>query len=141
MDIYRLIKICGILVALWVIHVVAFGIFRSGVAAKTPRYNVVDIEKEFSQSHDARPIVEIAKERGWDASAPFVSAGGAKELEREYEHKRWIAFAALAIALISASALVFTGYRIWDSWLLGLAVVIFGPFAIAWGMSRIKSED
>lgn len=141
MDIYRLIKLCGLLVGLWVVYVVALGNFKSGITAERPRYNVVAFEREFGQNAKAIPIVELAKERGWNDSGHFTTADGAKVLEREYEHKRWIAFGCLAIALTSASGIVFTGQRIWDSWILGVAVVIFGPFAIAWGMSRLKTDD
>lgn len=140
MDIYRLIKLCGVLVGLWVVYVVALGNFRSGITAERPSYNVVDFEKDFSQKSNPNPIVELAKERGWNDSGRFTTSDGAKHLEQEYERKRWIAFGCLAIALISASAIVFTGYRLWDSWLLGIAVVIFGPLAIDWGMSRLNSD-
>jgi hypothetical protein len=85
-----------------------------------------------------RPIVEIAKERGRAASAPFVSEDGAKQLDQQYQRKRWVAYGSLLVALNSAAGMVVTGYRIWDSWLLGLAVVFFGPIAVAWGMSHLQ---
>lgn len=140
MDFYRLIKSCGLLVGLWVVYVIMLGNFKSGITAERPRYNVVDFDKDFGQNAKPIPIDELAKERGWNDSRHFTTAEGAKDLEREYEHKRWMAFGFLAIALISASAIIFTGQRIWDSWILGVAVVIFGPIAIAWGMSRLKTD-
>lgn len=140
MDIYRLIKLCGLLVGLWIVYVISLGNLRSGITAERPRYNVVDFDKDFGRNARAIPVVEIAKERGWNDSGVFATFDGAKIMEREYEHRRWIAFGSLAIALISAAAIVFTGYRIWDSWILGVAVVIFGPLAIAWGMSRLKVD-
>lgn len=141
MDIYRLIKLCGLLVGLWVAQVVGLGHFRSGMMAQPPRYNVVDLQVELGRMDSGRPFVEIAKERGWDASAPFVSEDGAKELEQQYQRNRWSAFAGLFIALISAAGLLFTGRRIWDSWLLGLAVVLLGPVVVAWGISRLKEHS
>lgn len=138
MDIYRLIKFCGLLVGLWVVQVVGVGAFRAGIDAKPPRYNVVDLKMELGRVDADRPFVEIARERGWDASASFVSEDGARQLEQQYQRKQWVAYASLFAALISAAGMVFTGYRIWDSWLLGLAVALLGPLAIAWGMSRLK---
>ncbi len=139
-DFYRVIKLCGLLVGLWGVYVVALGKFKSGITAERPHYNVVDFERDFGQNTKPIPIAELAKERGWNDSGHFITSEGAKILEREYEHKRWIALGFLALALISASAIVLTGQRIWDSWILGVAVVIFGPLAIAWGMRRLKTE-
>lgn len=141
MDIYRLIKLCGLLVGLWVGQVVALGQFRSGMAAIPPRYNVVDFDGEFGRLDSDRPIDEVAKERGWDTRAPFVSEDGARQLEQKYQRGQRVAYCSLLFALISAAGTVVTGYRIWDSWLLGLAVVIFGPIAIAWGMSRLRDSS
>ena len=137
-DIYRLIKLCGLLVGLWLVQVFGLGQFRSGMAAKPPRYNIFDFDGESGRLDSKRPIDEIAKQRGWDARAPFVSADGAKQLELKYQRERWLAYGSLVAALASAAGTVVTGYRIWDSWRLGLAVVLFGPVAIAWGMSRLK---
>lgn len=138
MDIDRLIKLCGLLVGLWVVQVVGLGQFRSGMAAKPPRYHVVDFEAELGRMDPGRPFVEIAKERGWDASAPLVSEDGARELEQKHRQKRWVAYAGLFVALAAVFGIVFTGRRIWDSWPLGLAVVFFGPVAVAWGMNRLR---
>ncbi len=44
-DIYRIIKLCGMLVGLWIVYFFGLSAFRSGVTAKPPRYNVVDFEK------------------------------------------------------------------------------------------------
>ncbi len=52
-----------------------------------------------------------------------------------------MAFAYLAAALVAASAIAITAYQLWDSWLLGIAVIIFGPLAIAWLMSRMNPKD
>jgi hypothetical protein len=59
-DIYRLIKLCGLLVGLWVVQVVGLEQFRIGIAAKPPRYNVVDLKMELGSVDPARPLVEIA---------------------------------------------------------------------------------
>lgn len=60
MDIYRLIKLCGLLVGLWVVQVVGLEQFRIGIAAKPPRYNVVDLKMELGSVDPDRPLVEIA---------------------------------------------------------------------------------
>jgi hypothetical protein len=140
-DIYRLIKLCGVLVFLWVVEVIALGEFRSGLAAEPPVYNVVDnLLTAFSGKDGSRPMAEIAAERGWDASASFVEPWRAQELENEYRWTKRKAWGALFLALLAGAGITIIGRRIWDSWPLGIAAAILGPVGIAWGMHELKNK-
>ena len=130
MDIYRLILICGALTATWLVQIVGLSSFRQAVQQGPPEVNVVDFEKDFTEEEATRPLVEVADERGWDVSKDFVSVDEAERLLQEHRRKQWL---GLAAGIIGAALTVFLGYRLWDSWMLGVATVLCGPLAIAFG--------
>ncbi len=138
MDIYRLIKICGILVILWVIQIVAFSNFQRALRTGPPTFNIVDMEKFCLECKDPRPLVVIAAEKGWDMHKEFTSAQEAAARVKAFQRKKWT---NLVIALLGVTATMFTAYRLWESWLGAILIVFFGPAVIAFVARRYASID
>ena len=141
MDIYRLIKFCGILVFLWVVKILLLENFRSGLATNPPAYNVVDnFETLFEGEDSSRPLVEVYPERGRGGSVVLVEAWRAEELENEYIWVKRKAWMSLLLALMTGVGIATIGQYIWDSWPLGIAAAILGPAGIAWAMYELKDK-
>ena len=140
-DIARPIKCCILLLCLWLTFSIGMDEFRLHIRLERPRYTVVDFETEMSVTDHATNLKDLAKERGWPDASHFTTADGAKDLEQEYSHTRWVAYGSFAVAIISALAIVITARRLWDDWWMGLAILIFGPLAIVWGARRIEVDS
>ncbi|MGE9271224.1 MAG: hypothetical protein ACQKBU_10510 [Verrucomicrobiales bacterium] len=86
-------------------------------------------------------MIEFAAERGWDASTSFVEPRHAQELENEYRWTKRKAWVALLLALGAWAGIATNGWRIWDSWRLGISAAILGPVGIVWSMNRLNNRD
>ena len=128
-NIYRLIGMCVVVVAAWCVQVVGLSNFRTEVKNGPPKMNIVDFEKDFSGEDSDRPLVEP----GYDMSAPFVSADVAEERIEEHQRKKWL---GLLAGILGASGVFLAACKLWDDWIIGIACVLFGPLAIAWGIQR-----
>ena len=132
-DIYRLIGICGIVVAGWVAQVMGLHTFMDEVRDGPPRMNVVDFDKDFSGEDAQRPLVEVARERGWDVNAMFVTPEEARRRIADHERKKWLGlFAGIGGVIV----VFWSAYRLWGDWLTALVCVVAGPVGIAWGIHR-----
>jgi hypothetical protein len=131
-DIYRLIYICAVLAFTWCMQTIGFSKFRQAVQDGPPKVNVVDFEKDFvphSPADADRSLGEMAKEKGWDLTRPFVPAWRAEELREEYTRNKWLALAAGFAGMLGT---LFTAWRLWEDWWKAAVAVVLGPLAVAW---------
>jgi len=138
MDIYRLIKLCGIVTIAWVIQTFGFSFYRTELRSGPPIFNVLPTDTWFEDSKDNRPLSEVCAERGWKLSRPFATAEQAK---REFAEYRLRKLKYLAIGVFGAVLTFVTAWRFWESWLVALACVFLGPVAIAYGARQTSFDD
>ena len=69
-NIFRLIGVCGLLVAAWCVEVVGFATFRSEVSNGPPKMNVVDFDQDFSKEGSGKLLIGS----GHDLNLPSLSS-------------------------------------------------------------------
>ncbi|MDG2399294.1 MAG: hypothetical protein P8M04_01855 [Akkermansiaceae bacterium] len=124
-NIFRLIGVCGLLIAAWCVEIFGFSTFRSEEMNGPPKMNIVDFSKEDS----AKPLIGS----GYDFNAPFVSTTEAQKRIKEYQRNKWL---ALLAGIAGASGVFFFANKIWDNWVISITCVMFGPLGVAWGFRK-----
>lgn len=127
-DIYSVIRLTAFLAIAWVVQVIGLGTFSSETRSGPQRVNIVDFETDFKKEEMDRSMVEIAHERGWSMSAPFMGPEQARELARAHERKKWIALTAGLGGLVGVYV---TAFKLWGRWLIALSCILLGPVGIA----------
>jgi len=128
-HIFRLIGVCGLLVAAWCVEVVGFATFRSEVSNGSPKMNVVDFDKDFSKKGSDKLLVGY----GHDFNMPFVSPNEAQKRIEEHQRSKWL---GLLAGLAGAFGVFSFANKIWDDWVISITCVMFGPLGVAWGLKK-----
>ena len=128
-NIFRLIGVCGLLVAAWCVEVVGFATFRNEVSNGPPKINVVDFDKDFSKKGSGK----LLSGSGHDLNLPFVSSDEAQRRRDEHQRKKWM---GLLAGLAGAFGVFSFANKIWDHWVISITCVIFGPLGVVWGLRR-----
>ena len=128
-NIFRLIGVCGLLVAAWCVEVVGFATFRSEVSNGPPKMNVVDFDKDLSKENSAKPLIGS----GYDFNTPFVSTNEAQKRIKEHQKNKWL---GLLAGIAGAFGVFFFANKIWDDWVIAITCVMFGPLGVAWGFRK-----
>ena len=128
-NIFRLIGVCGLLVAAFGVEVVGFATFRGEVSNGPPKMNVVDFDEDLSKEGSGKLLIGS----GYDFNLPFVSANEAQKRIQEHQRNKWL---GLLAGLAGAFGVFFFANKIWDDWVISITCVIFGPFGVAWGLSK-----
>jgi len=128
-DIFRLIGVCGLLVAAWCVEVVGFATFRSEVSNGSPKMNVVDFDKEFSKEGSGKRLIGS----GHDFNLPFVSSNEAQKRIEEHQRNKWL---GLLAGLAGAFGVFSFANKIWDDWAISITCVMLGPLGVAWGLKK-----
>ena len=124
-NIFRLIGVCGLLVAAWCVEVVGFATFRSEVSNVPPKMNVVD----FSKGGSGKLLIGS----GHDFNLPFVSPNEAQKRIEEHQRNKWL---GLLAGLAGAFGVFSFANKIWDDWVISITCVMFGPLGVAWGLKK-----
>ncbi|MDA7869636.1 hypothetical protein N9A93_03340 [Akkermansiaceae bacterium] len=128
-HIFRLIGVCGLLVAAWCVEVVGFATFRSEVSNGSPKMNVVDFDKDFSKKGSDKLLVGY----GHDFNMPFVSPNETQKRIEEHQRSKWL---GLLAGLAGAFGVFSFANKIWDDWVISITCVMFGPLGVAWGLKK-----
>ena len=128
-NIFRLIGVCGLLVAAWCVEVAGFATFRGEVSNGPPKMNVVDFDQGFSKEGSGKLLIGS----GHDLNLPFVSSDEAQRRIDEHQRKKWL---GLLAGLAGAFGVFSFANKIWDDWVISITCVIFGPLGVAWGLRR-----
>jgi len=98
-----------------------------------PKMIIVNFGTYSSDANSQRTFEDLAREKGWDMHASFVTPSEAQMRITDYERKKWISL----FAGIGGAFLVFVAaYKIWEDWITAIACVLVGPVGIAWGFQR-----
>ncbi len=89
-NIFRLIGVCGLLVAAFGVEVVGFATFRSEVSNGPPKMNVVDFDEDLSKEGSGKLLIGS----GYDFNLPFVSANEAQKRIQEHQRNKWLGLLA-----------------------------------------------
>ena len=125
-NIFRLIGVCGLLVAAWCVEVVGFAMFRSEEWDGPPKMNIVYFDKDLFKENSAKPLIGS----GYDFNLPFVSPNEAQERIKEHQRNKWL---GLLAGIAGAFGVFFFAKKIWDDRVIVITCVIFGPLGVAWG--------
>ena len=125
-DLYRIIRLCGILVFGWLVQVFGFGHFRSCIRDGPPRFQIVDFGSMMSL--DGKPVAKVLAEQTRETRVSLVSKERAAELVRTHQLKQW---GGLTAGLCGLSIVAWSAWVLWGSWGAVVGAVVFGPAAIA----------
>ena len=128
-NIFRLIGVCGLLVAAWCVEIVGFSTFRSEERNGPPKVNVVDFDKNLSKEGSAKQLIGS----GHDLNLPFVSSNEAQKRIEEHQRNKWL---GLLAGIAGAFGVFYFANKIWDNWVISITCVIFGPLGVAWGFRK-----
>ena len=128
-HIFRLIGVCGFLVAAWCVEVVGFATFRSEESNGPPKMNVVNFDKDFDKESSGKLLIGS----GHDLNLPFVSPNEAQKRIEEHQRNKWL---GLLAGLAGAFGVFSFANKIWDDWVIAITCVIFGGLGVAWGLKK-----